>query len=172
MKYIVTACILFIITSCGDVKEKPGDKKEAQDNVVKNQATHTPDGIRFPSAKKDSTSALSIQSLKDIPKEISGCSGLYKLTNCNDSCAYVFASDLQGKAFIKSGERIIALSRVYKSITDKKSKERYEGEGYMVTIEVYPTKKTGDEVWEYYGELKVVKGDLKISESITGEVGC
>ena len=170
MKYTIAGCILFLM-SCGDIKVKP-DVTSGKDSVVQKNAVNTPASVKLPSANKDTVKTLTLQTFNDISEEISGCSGLYKSRKCQGACDYILATDLQGKAFIKVDGNLISLRRTNNSVTDKKTKERYEGEGFIITIEVYPRNKTGDEVREYYGELIVVKGDLKHSESITGEVGC
>lgn len=169
MKYYPYFVLLILLAACTDVKEKP--PAGAIDSVTQKTTTYTPDSLRFPS-KSSTPSDIVLQTLDSIPPEISGCSGLFKVTDCSADCGYVFASNLQGKAFIQIGKRLISLTRTSRSVTEEKMKERYEGEGYTISIEAYPTEKTGDELWVYNGELKVVRGNKKVSERIRGEIGC
>jgi hypothetical protein len=115
---------------------------------------------------------IQLQTFQTIPAEVNGCSGLFKLASCETNCNYVFATNLQGKAFVKIDDKVIALVRQNKRAKAGSFHEVYKANDYKVEIEVNEVRQLGEELTRYEGLIKIIRNGVLQEHSVVGEIGC
>ena len=130
---------------------------------------------------KITQTGINLTVLKEIPKEIDGCSCIFSETeNKFKAQEYLIATNLDSIAYISINHNIIKLKLIEKKI-DSNSKdddnliEIFANEKYKATIEVKKdkTKKVGDEVWWNIGSIKIEnKNGESQTKKFVGECGC
>lgn len=149
-----------VLLSCNNPEQKEGSK--TTDTTSINQ-------IKKPSYQDSFT----IGTYSSIPDTIDGCSALFKSDTSSVDNNFIFITNLQELALIKIDEKTIFLKLNNKEqISTDSYKETYSGEGYQVILSMKEMKKTGDEVALYTGTIEIIKGSLRRTINIQGEVGC
>lgn len=136
--------------------------------------------VAFSSCKKDKTE-FTLNSFKNLPKQIEGCTCLFSKTEKDyKQKEYVFVSNFDSIAFISINNKIIKLKlkrRVYKPNTVENEDYicKYETEQYKVTIEIKAdkTKKDAEESWWNKGVISIENNNgKKVTQEFVGESGC
>ena len=157
MKYILLFMPLFFLSCTENTSTTSSDK--TIDTVIQKDSITT-------------VAAPSLDRFTDLPSAIEGCSGIFHLLEDSSSNNYVFVMDLQGIAFIKMDGEMIKLTRTKKYNAERIIKESYSAGDLEVVIDLKETRQTGDEVWNYRGQLILKSKIGNVQKEIEGDIGC
>jgi hypothetical protein len=130
-------------------------------------------------AKESKSPAFTINSFKEIPIEIEGCSCLFSESKTEyTKKEYLFAASYDSAGFVSVDRKLIKLKLISTerdpgTFGDYDHKNIYQGSGYTVTVDIHYKNSTGEEVWWNDGTITIrnTKGQQK-SQKFVGECGC
>lgn len=141
-------------------------------NVVKHNDSNT--------TPVENSKHLLLNTFKNIPKEIDGCSCLFSETDQKfKKREYLFAAGFDSTAYIVINEKLskfklITSGREPNTFGDHDHVDIYQNDQFKLTVDIKYKRSSGDEVWQNEGIiiLESKDGELKTTTKFVGECGC